>query len=202
MLLGSISQIVEHDTRLNPGALRDRVERLDPIQILRAVEDDGGITALPAKARAAAACKHRHIVAAARRDTVHQIVDCLRQDHADRHLAIVRGIGGVQCLRTGIEADFALEVRAQFRRELPCGSRRDAGISRGGRSIHFGSHRVARRVALLQFKPQAGARQIRRETAVQRQARTLEEHLLDAHVVVKILEVAHTGGGTPHVQMD
>src|SRR3546814_3818007 len=55
LLFGSVAQIIEHATGLHACALAFGVNRDDAGEVLRAVDDDGDIAALPGEAGAAAA---------------------------------------------------------------------------------------------------------------------------------------------------
>ena len=107
MLLGARAKRVENDAGLHArDALLD-VELENPVHVLREVEHDRDVAALAGEARARAAREDRRVERSARRHGRTHIVVVPRNDDADRHLAVVRGIGRVQRAAAAVEADFA-----------------------------------------------------------------------------------------------
>src|SRR5205085_1492622 len=86
-------------------------------------------------------------------------------------------------------------------------SLRAAGIDVDERSLARGSHRSSLRgigfgVGALQFESDAGPAEVGREEAVHRSARAIEEHLLDARVVVEIFDGMEMRERAAGVQME
>ena len=170
------------------------------------------VAALAGEARAAAARQDRRAVRAADGDGRDHVVDVARDDDADRHLAIVRGVGRVERAAAARRSAPRRDDRcAQFarasalgvaRRSAPAAARRAMGVRRGVSSrcavgsevSHSGSllhvSRVAFGVRALELQPEPGPRQVRararRRPGVER---AVEQHLLDAHVIVEVLDV-------------
>ncbi len=91
-----------------------RVELDDLVDVLGEVDDDGDVAALPGERRAAAAPKERRAVLAADAHGLDHVLDVARDDDADRHLAVVGGVGRVERAAAVVEADLAADVRSQL----------------------------------------------------------------------------------------
>ena len=61
----------------------------DVIQMFRCIDNDGDVAALPGDAGARAACEHRSTMMAAHLHRADDVIDRLRNDDADRDLAVV-----------------------------------------------------------------------------------------------------------------
>ena len=138
--LGLGAEDVEHRARLDPRQLRRGVDREDLVEVLRPVDDDGDVAAAAGQARAAAAREDRGAAPAADGDRLDHVVDVLRDHDADRHLAVVGAVGGVEARlpssnRTSPRIACAARPRAPRRRRRGpyllavslerCGSGRD-----------------------------------------------------------------------------
>src|SRR5439155_2021284 len=77
------------------------------MHVLRVVEYDGDVAALPGKAGAAAAGEYRCTVLAANRHRRDRFVRIAWNQNANRHLAVVRSVGRIQRPTASIESDFA-----------------------------------------------------------------------------------------------
>ena len=71
------------------------------------------VAALAGEARAAAAQDDRGAVLAADAVDLDELVHVARDDDADRRHPVVRGVGRVERAARGVEADLALDRRAQ-----------------------------------------------------------------------------------------
>ena len=118
MPLGGVAQRIEHDARLDARFLALCIERHDAVQVLRHIDDDGGVAALAAQARSAAARKQRRAVLAARGHRRDHGIDRSRDDDADRRLPIVRCVGRVERTAARVEAHFAVDRRLKIAFEL------------------------------------------------------------------------------------
>ena len=144
---------------------------------------------------------------AADRDRRDHVLDVPRDHDADRHLAVVRAIGGVEGAAAGVEPDLAADRLAQVGREGrgvdeegPCHLLAVAlvvvvavamviGVILSSR-VRQSSDGVTGGVLSLEFEAQARARQVGPQRAADRRQRAVEEHVLDPVVVVEIFEVA------------
>src|SRR5438477_13182645 len=84
VLLGRGAQVVEDQTRLDPGKLALRVDRDDVPKILGEVENDRDVAALPGEARPGAAGQDRGADAPAYLDRLNHVGDVTRDDDPDR----------------------------------------------------------------------------------------------------------------------
>ena len=103
---GPAPQRVEDDAGLDAGEPTFRIDLQDPVHVFREVEDDGDVAALPGEARPGASWQHGHAELPARFDRGGHVLGVARDDQADRHLAVVGGVAGVQGAAARVEADF------------------------------------------------------------------------------------------------
>src|SRR5436190_1160587 len=87
------------------------------MHVLREVEHHRDVAALPGQRRPATAGQDRRAVLAGHGHRGYDVVGVARHDHADRHLPVVRGVGGIQRARPVVEPHLALDRTAQFLRE-------------------------------------------------------------------------------------
>src|SRR6266542_3654196 len=135
--------VVPDDAGLNPSEPGLRIELEEPGGVLRPVDHDRRVAALARKAGPTSPGQHRQIVAAAGRNGGHHVVHGPRDDHSDRHVAVVRPIGRVQRAGAGIEPDLTFDVAfelIQQRQRLVRVNARQAG---GGRSSCRGQSKWA-----------------------------------------------------------
>ena len=88
-------QIVEHDAWLYARRFSMGIDVNDRAEMPRHVDDDSRIAALSRQARPTAARQYRYAVFAADLHSRDDIIDRSRHDNRNRHLSVVRGIGGV-----------------------------------------------------------------------------------------------------------
>ena len=84
------------------------------VNVLRHVENNREIAALPCQASAATAGEHRNVEVMTGCNGLDYIIDVLWHDHADRDLAIVRAVGGIQGSAAVIKPDLATHPGAQL----------------------------------------------------------------------------------------
>ena len=107
VFLGGVAQTVEDAARLDACAPRFGIEGDKSVQVLGEIDQHRGVAALAGEAGAAAAHDHRGAGLAAFGDGGDDVVDAPGDDDADRHLPVVRGVGGVECAAAAVEADLA-----------------------------------------------------------------------------------------------
>ncbi len=107
MWFGGIAHPVENAAGLDRSELGFDIDIEHIAQILREIHDDSDVAALPGEAGAAAAREQRGSIAMSESHGGHHVVDGPRHYHANRHLAIVRGIGGIQRSAAIVETNFA-----------------------------------------------------------------------------------------------
>jgi hypothetical protein len=84
------------------------------IHVPREIEDDGDVAALSGERCAAAAAKKRSVELAAQGDGGDHVVIVAGKNDADRDLAVIGAVGGIEGAAGGVEADIALKVGAEF----------------------------------------------------------------------------------------
>ncbi len=119
MRFGGIAQAIQHDARLHAGCQPFRIERDDPVHVFRKIEDHRHVAALAGEACAAAARQHRRAELAGRPAIVACDIGLVQRDNQpDRHLSVVRRIGGVERARAVVETHFAADDTFQAPLEL------------------------------------------------------------------------------------
>src|SRR5207247_5138473 len=106
-------QVVEYGPRLDAAAAALRVHLQDAVQVLRGVDHHRHVAALSGQAGAAATRQHGRAVPAADGHGLDDLVDRARDHYADRDLAVVGGVRGVEGAAAVVEAHLARDARAQ-----------------------------------------------------------------------------------------
>ena len=114
MLLRGGAQIVEHHAGLNARPPRAGIEVNDATQIFRKIHDHSDVAALAGETRAAAARQHGRAIAARHRERFNDVVGNFGDHDADRDLAVIRPVGGIERARAGIEAHFTANPAAEI----------------------------------------------------------------------------------------
>ncbi len=117
VLGGGVAQPVEGAAGLDPRRAVLGVDRLDRGEVLGEVDDDPDVARLAGQAGAPAAAGQRHAVLTARGDRRHDVVEGLRHDDTERHLAVVRRVRGVGGPAAVVEAHLPLDPPLERRRE-------------------------------------------------------------------------------------
>src|SRR5579885_3603223 len=137
--IGAISQLplvrffakrIQDDSRLHAGVLFKWIELEDLIQVFREVDDYSGVAALARQAGAPAAPEYRRSELAACGKRLDNILIRFRYDNADRDLAIVRTVGGIQRAVAVAEAHCALNPSFQIQLQVS-GVRRLCNVRKG-----------------------------------------------------------------------
>jgi hypothetical protein len=71
-------ELVEHDPRLDDAGSCLDIDTQQMVAVLRPIDDDRGVRALPGEAGASAAREDRHVVLPADRDRLNRRVHCAR----------------------------------------------------------------------------------------------------------------------------
>src|SRR5277367_3868923 len=137
VLFGGGTELIEDHSRLDARDAAHGIDLKNAIHILREVEDDGGITALPCERCASTASEHWSMMIATEGDRGEHIFFIAGNYDADGDLTVIRTVGCVESAASLVEADFAAKVAAQSgfeRRDVELG-----GVSRGWGAMR---HRV------------------------------------------------------------
>jgi hypothetical protein len=113
VLLGGGAKMIEDNARLNASDPALGVELKDVGHVLREIEHDGNIAALSSQRSPTAPAEHRNSMLATGGDGGNYVIVVAWDDDADRHLAVVGAVIGVECAAAIIEANFAVDVLAQ-----------------------------------------------------------------------------------------
>jgi hypothetical protein len=115
---GGIAQRIEHHAGFNAGESSRRVDLDDPIHVLREIEHHRHVAALPGQARSSAPRQDRRAVLSADRHRGDDILAVAWDDEADRNLAVVRSVGGIQGPAAAIKPYLATDRLLQVAFEL------------------------------------------------------------------------------------
>src|SRR5262249_23744150 len=124
----SIAERIADDTWLNPCVLLLRIHLENPVHVLRVVEHNGNIATLPRKAGPRATRQDGLTELPAGRSVGNRVIVRGWTYYADRRVAVVRAVGGVESARTGVEPDFAAKHTPQFEFEFFCKAERIPGF--------------------------------------------------------------------------
>src|ERR1700739_2464225 len=112
-LVGSLAQLIQHNTRLGPGKFFRWIDLKNQIQIFREIDNDRDGARLAVRAGSCAPWQKGRSVLARQSNRLDDIFYAARNDNADGRLPIVRAIDGVESACALIEADLAHESGTQ-----------------------------------------------------------------------------------------
>jgi hypothetical protein len=112
VLLGGGAEMIEDDTGLNARNPALGIEFKDVRHVLREVEDDGYIAALAGKRGPATAAENRSSMLTAGRDGGDDVVVVAGNNDANRYLAVVGAVAGIERAAAIVEANFAMDALA------------------------------------------------------------------------------------------
>jgi hypothetical protein len=104
---------VQHDAGLYDRAPRVEVDVLDPVAVLRPVDDDGRVRALSGQAGASAAGEERSVVPGGDPDGDRRGVRGPGDHDAEGELTVVRRVSGVGAEAARVEPDLAVDPLPQ-----------------------------------------------------------------------------------------
>jgi hypothetical protein len=113
VLLSFGTERVENNSGLDASNATHRIDLKDARHVLREVEDDGRVTALPGKGRTAAACEQRSAVVAAKGKGRENVFFVAGNYDTDRNLAVIGAVGRVEGAAARIKANFSAKVAAE-----------------------------------------------------------------------------------------
>lgn len=131
-------EMVEHDSGLDRNGHPVRIEGDDLVEMPRGVDDDGLADGLAALARSRAAGENRRMMRPRHIQRTTKIILTFRNDHADRHDLIDRGIRRVASATPGVEQDITAQRGSEvFLQPGEPGARLDAAHhALCGRDVH------------------------------------------------------------------
>jgi hypothetical protein len=113
MFFGFVAQRIENDSGLHAGDAALRINLEDVGQVLREVEDDRYVAALPGERSACAATKKRGAEFAAKRERSHNVIGIAGEDDSNWNLTVVRAIGRVESTALIVEANVTAHMLSQ-----------------------------------------------------------------------------------------
>jgi hypothetical protein len=113
MFFGGGAQMVKNDSGLHAGDAADGIDFENLRHVPGEIENDGDVAALSGERGAAATAEKRSSELAANLDCGDHIIRVAGKHNADRHLAIVGAVGGVEGAGAAVEADFTSDLGAQ-----------------------------------------------------------------------------------------
>ena len=114
MFLRAVAQRIQNDAGLDAREFSGRVDLQNLVHVLREVQNHGDVAGLPGEARAGAARQDRRAEFPARGHRRDHIVVIARNHEANRNLAVIRAVGGIQRAASAVEAHLALHHAFQF----------------------------------------------------------------------------------------
>ncbi len=114
MFLRRLPHPIQHNARLHGRQPLRRINRHDLIEVFRQVHHHRNVAALPGQTRSRPRAKEGARHAFRETDGLSDVLDIARNNHANRHLTIVRAIGRIKRPVTVAEADFAPDIFSKF----------------------------------------------------------------------------------------
>src|SRR6266550_613824 len=112
--------MIQDHARLHSGKSPHRIDVQDCGHVLRHIEDHGDVAALSGERSSAPAAEKWSAIFASKGNGGDYVVVVAGKDYADRNLAVVGSVSGVEGASAVIETDFAANVAA----EIGCQARR------------------------------------------------------------------------------
>jgi hypothetical protein len=116
VLLGRVTEVVEHQARLHTGAAALGVEFEDVVQVFGHIDYDGHITTLSGQTGPTAAGQDGCPIAAGDGDGLADVVNRSGDGDSDKYLPVIRPIGGVERPAPVIKPHLAANSLAQLSR--------------------------------------------------------------------------------------
>ena len=109
VLLGGVSKGIQDEAGLDDRVAFLGVQLDDLVDVLRVVDNNGYVAALSGEARAAAPRDNWRTLLVADRHRCDHILDVKWDDDADRHFAVVGGVGGIERAAARYRSELRLE---------------------------------------------------------------------------------------------
>ena len=129
VFLRGAPEIVQHDAGLHARQFCFGIDVENAIVIFRHIHHDRDVATLTGQRSTATARENWRAMLTADGDDFNDVVFALRQNHANRRLAIIGRVRGVQSARAVIEAHFAFDGIAEV--GIKCFARFFGGFRRG-----------------------------------------------------------------------
>jgi hypothetical protein len=113
VFFGSGAEMVEHNPWFDASDAADGIDFQDPRHVLGKIEDDGDVAALAGEGCASTAAEQWRAEIAAEANRGENIVGIAGKHNANRNLAIVGAVGGVESASAAIEPDFTANSLTQ-----------------------------------------------------------------------------------------
>ena len=114
-----VAEMVENNSGLHACDAAPGIDLKDLRHVLREIEDDGDIAALSGERCAATAAEQRRAEFAADSDRGDHVVGIARKNDADRDLAVVRSVGGVESAAADCRSERHREAARAGLRPVP-----------------------------------------------------------------------------------
>src|SRR5262249_6799097 len=112
-LVRALAQMIKHHAGLHPRVFLLWIEFQDLIEIFGKINDDSNVATLSGEAGATTACQNRSAITAGKRQRLDYIINCFGNYNADRDLAIVGPIIGIERAAPLIKPSLATDAAAQ-----------------------------------------------------------------------------------------
>ena len=113
IFFGSVAEVIENYAGLDTGDAVVGIDLEDVSHVLREIENDGYVAALPRQRCAPATAQERGTEFAADGDRGNGIIGIAWKNYSDGDLAIIGTVGGVKSAAAVVELDVATDVAAQ-----------------------------------------------------------------------------------------
>jgi hypothetical protein len=113
MFFGCVAELIQNDSGLDARDAAFGIDLENLSHVLREVKNNGNVAALSGEGGPTAATEKRSAELAADGDGGEDVVGITRKNHADRNLAVVRTIGGVEGAAAIVELHVAADLSSQ-----------------------------------------------------------------------------------------
>jgi hypothetical protein len=117
MLFGSGAEAVKHDSRLHSSDAALRIDLENLRHVLGEIQYHGYVAALARERRSASAAEQRRFEIATNGNRGENVIGIAGKYHADRNLAVVRAVGGVESAAAIVKANVSAYASAQSLRQ-------------------------------------------------------------------------------------
>jgi hypothetical protein len=113
IFLGGVAKMIENNSGLHACDAARRIDLENLGHVLREIEDDGDIAALPGKRSSSTAAEQWRAEITTESDRRENVIRIAGKNNSDRDLTIVRSVGCIKSAALIVEADVTAEMLAQ-----------------------------------------------------------------------------------------
>jgi hypothetical protein len=113
VLFGGVAKVIEHDAGLYASDAAPGIDLKNAGHVLGEIQHDGDVAALPGERGSGPTAEQGRTEFATNRNCGEDVVGIARKNYADRDLAVVGAVGGVEGAAAVVKANVAANAQAQ-----------------------------------------------------------------------------------------